>query len=89
MMKNLYHKFLLKKHDYFLIHERLRKTPIFDCYQLGIIYNLLNYLIRLFLFFEISKNCQSDSEDNDDFSTPADDEGKEKLKREEEEKKMR
>nr|XP_058972797.1 ubiquitin carboxyl-terminal hydrolase 40-like [Pocillopora verrucosa] len=35
------------------------------------------------------KNCQSDSEDNDDFSTPADDEGKEKLKREEEEKKMR
>lgn len=43
----------------------------------------------MFLFFEISKNCQSDSEDNDDFSTPADDEGKEKLKREEEEKKMR
>ena len=36
-MKNLYHKFLLKKHDY-LIHERLRKTLIFDCYELGIIY---------------------------------------------------
>jgi len=35
------------------------------------------------------KDCQYDAEDRDDFSTPADDEGKQKLQREEEDKKLR
>ncbi|XP_020609230.1 ubiquitin carboxyl-terminal hydrolase 40-like [Orbicella faveolata] len=35
------------------------------------------------------KECLFDAEDRDDFSTPADDEGKQKLRREEEEKKLR
>lgn len=42
------------------------------------------------VFFScILKECQFDAEDRDDFSTPADDEGKQKLRREEEEKKLR
>lgn len=42
------------------------------------------------VFFScILKECQFDAEDRDDFSTPADDEGNQKLRREEEEKKLR
>ena len=40
-------------------------------------------------FFIILKECPFDAEDRDDFSTPADEEGRQKLRREEEEKKLR
>lgn len=39
--------------------------------------------------FIIFKECPFDAKDRDDFSTPADDEGKLKLRREEEEKTLR
>ena len=39
--------------------------------------------------FSISKDCKLDSVNSDDFSTPADDEGKERLLQKEEEKKHR
>lgn len=43
----------------------------------------------LWCLFIILKDCQYDAEDRNDFSTPADDEGKQKLQREEEDKKLR
>lgn len=41
------------------------------------------------VYLFILKECPFDAEDRDDFSTPADDDGKQKLRREEEEKKLR
>ena len=43
----------------------------------------------LVILFSISKDCKLDSVNRDDFSTPADDEGKERLRQKEEEKKHR
>ena len=41
------------------------------------------------ILFSISKDCKLDSVNRDDFSTPADDEGKERLRQKEEEKEHR
>lgn len=43
----------------------------------------------LVILFSISKDCKLESVNRDDFSTPADDEGKERLRQKEEEKKHR
>ena len=43
----------------------------------------------LVILFSISKDCKLDSVNRDDFSTPADDEGKERLRQKEEEKEHR
>lgn len=45
--------------------------------------------VMFIYFFIILKECPFDAEDRDDFSTPADEEGRQKLRREEEEKKLR
>ena len=41
------------------------------------------------ILFSISKDCKLESVNRDDFSTPADDEGKERLRQKEEEKEHR
>ena len=46
-------------------------------------------MIHLVIPVLFSKDCSLDADNRNDFSTPADDEAKEKLRREEEEKKRR